>query len=169
MGGLFSLLLLLVVAGCKSTKTVVDAAPGLEDLESFDPAPYPDRPLVPEVTIQHEIPAEILGTTSIRRTRSNEPRMVSGFRIQVSSHRVRTEANQALQQAIAWWTETQVADAENPEQEESSIPVYQDWEQPYWKIRIGNFRARQEATGILSEVRREFPGAFIVPTQVVLE
>ncbi len=88
------------------------------------------------------------------------PRVLAGYRIQVGSSRDRNEANQFLQETIEWWNMTR-------EEEDPSIaPIYIEWEQPYWKVRLGNFRTRQEANRMLSGVRQEFEGAFVVPSPI---
>jgi hypothetical protein len=40
------------------------------------------------------------------------------------------------------------------------------WQQPYYRVRIGRFAGRAEATPALDAVRAQFGDAFIVPEQV---
>ncbi len=50
----------------------------------------------------------------------------------------------------------------------SNIPSYLDYQQPYFKIRIGDFRTKLEAYKVLQEISSEFPGAFIVNDNIEL-
>lgn len=150
----------LAASGCRSSREVVVAPPEVVVGEDFDPEPYVDPPPVLVGDIVHEVPSRLIGgaTSTVRRDPS--PRTVSGYRIQISSHRERAEANLALQETIEWWNLTR-------EDEDPSVaPIYMDWEQPYWKIRVGNFTSRQAANRLLTEVRKQFEGAFVVPSEV---
>ncbi|MDE6397013.1 MAG: SPOR domain-containing protein, partial [Muribaculaceae bacterium] len=35
--------------------------------------------------------------------------------------------------------------------------VYQLFESPFWRVRLGDFRSRNEATEVMEEVKRSFP------------
>lgn len=48
------------------------------------------------------------------------------------------------------------------------IPIYQNYDRPYWKVYVGDFRTKIEAIKSLKKVKREFPAAFIVPDQINL-
>ncbi|MBI3500945.1 MAG: SPOR domain-containing protein [Bacteroidetes bacterium] len=48
------------------------------------------------------------------------------------------------------------------------IPAYLDYQQPYFKIRVGNFRTKLEAYKLLQEISDDFPGAFIVQDDIEL-
>jgi hypothetical protein len=50
----------------------------------------------------------------------------------------------------------------------SNIPAYFDYQQPYFKIRVGNFRTKLEAYRLLQEILLDFPGAFIVQDDIEL-
>lgn len=47
------------------------------------------------------------------------------------------------------------------------VPVYRFYEVPTYKIRVGDFLERRAAEQWLEQHRREFPGAFVVPDQVL--
>ena len=160
--GAFVVLLLVFLSGigCRSSGEVVVAPPEVTIVEDFDPTPYPDPPPVLAGDIVHVLPPQVIGEVAAPARGEATPRSVSGYRIQVGSYRDRTEANQSLQETIEWWNSIQ------EEAESSTTPIYIEWEQPYWKIRIGNFRTRQEANRMLGDVRREFEGAFVVPSTI---
>lgn len=47
------------------------------------------------------------------------------------------------------------------------VSVYRLYEVPTYKLRVGDFLDRQAAEQWLEQHRREFPGAFVVPDQVL--
>ena len=48
------------------------------------------------------------------------------------------------------------------------IPAYLDYQQPYFKIRVGDFRTKLEAYKLLQDISFDFPGAFIVSDDIEL-
>lgn len=49
-----------------------------------------------------------------------------------------------------------------------SSSAYLDYQQPYFKIRVGDFRTKLEAYKLLQEIAADFPGAFIVGDEIEL-
>ena len=49
-----------------------------------------------------------------------------------------------------------------------NTPAYLDYQQPYFKIRVGDFRTKLEAYKFLQEISGSFPGAFIVNDDIEL-
>lgn len=49
-----------------------------------------------------------------------------------------------------------------------SAPAYLDYQQPYFKIRVGDFRTKLEAYKFLQEISGDFPGSFIVSDDIEL-
>ena len=43
------------------------------------------------------------------------------------------------------------------------IPVLLEYEEPYYRIRVGNFRSKLEALKIKHHIRKHFPNAYPVP------
>lgn len=48
------------------------------------------------------------------------------------------------------------------------VSAYLDYQQPYFKIRVGDFRTKLEAYKLLQEISGDFPGAFIVSDDIEL-
>ncbi len=48
------------------------------------------------------------------------------------------------------------------------VDAYLDYQQPYFKIRVGDFRTKLEAYKFLQEILSDFPGAFIVTDEIEL-
>lgn len=46
------------------------------------------------------------------------------------------------------------------------IPCYLVFQEPYYKIRIGDFRTKVEATKVLKEIIAEYPNAFVVEDDI---
>jgi hypothetical protein len=43
------------------------------------------------------------------------------------------------------------------------IPAYLEYEEPYYRVRVGNCRTRLEAIKIKNQISENFPGAYLVP------
>jgi hypothetical protein len=83
-----------------------------------------------------------INTLAIR----NQP----GFRVQVLTTNKRNEATDAKAKAMQLFPEYR---------------SYLEWEAPYFKVRIGDFRTRQEATELRDKLSGQFnAGVFVVPT-----
>lgn len=76
---------------------------------------------------------------------------IEGYRIQIffeSGNNSKSQAN-----------ETRAAFSELFE----DINAYVIFNEPYYKVRVGDFRNRIDAEGALKTISREYPNAFIVP------
>ncbi len=76
-----------------------------------------------------------------------------GFRIQIHFGSERNKAQEVRNDFISSFPET------------GAYLVYQ---QPNFKVRIGDFRTRLEATGFLKKLEARYKSAFIVPDEVKL-
>ena len=43
-----------------------------------------------------------------------------------------------------------------------SVNSYLNYDEPYYKVRVGDFRTRLDATRFLKTIQNEYPSAFIV-------
>lgn len=168
---------LLVLSACSSSRGPVDPDAGNEgpdarveinmaDYEDFDSSAYEEEPPVPSVTIAHDVPAELLEGKVEEQVGATR----QGFRIQLFSSQDKRAADRLVEDVIAWWrNETRygtLADVYpgNP----SPPPVYLDFRQPYYRIRVGDFSSRSEAQAVLRLMETRFAGAFIAPDTVTL-
>jgi hypothetical protein len=100
--------------------------------------------------------------TSTRDLPTDVSGPVRGFQIQIHTTDEKATAENVVAEAQTWW-------ASLDEQEKrrlygsTSMPVEVKWLQPYYRVRMGHFRSREEARGLLSQVAGQFPAAFIVP------
>jgi hypothetical protein len=75
-------------------------------------------------------------------------RFVPGFRILVMSTNDRTKANNAKTKIY---------------QEFPELKAYLMWQAPFLKLKVGDFRTREEAEEYLAEIQRFFPsGVYII-------
>lgn len=173
----FVLLSMLVFAACSASSEVgrevppEDPAPTytLAEFEDFDLAPYPDTPPPREADIDHAVPARLLDGKM--DTRNAGPRNVGGYRIQVYSSQNRNEADAKVEEIMRWWQNAHQSgelDDIYPH-DASEPPVYLVFRQPYYRIRVGNFATRAEATQFQRYIERHFPGAFLLPDTVTLD
>jgi hypothetical protein len=49
------------------------------------------------------------------------------------------------------------------------IPTYYRYEGSYYKIYVGDFRTRRDALKIMGKIKNDFPDAFIVEDNIVIE
>ncbi len=165
--------LLILISACSGpTSTVLVATedtpllPTPAVVEDFDPRPYREVPPPVHAEIRHDAPESLL----LGKADKGQRQMRKGYRIQLLSTRSKEEADQMSAQAIQWWGE---------ERKKGNLawvlsgvngvpPVYQDFSEPYWRVRLGNFVAREAAQQALEAVREHFGGAFIAPSEVRL-
>ncbi len=43
------------------------------------------------------------------------------------------------------------------------VPAYVLYEAPYFKVRVGDYRTKREATSLFNQLNRKFPDAYITP------
>lgn len=159
------LLLLVMAAGCAPSREVVKEEEELPrprevnmaDYEEFDASPYREQPPAADEELTHEVPADLMSG----RTGAGEMIEMQGFRVQVFSSMERGQAEDQRQKLVQWWQENVQQDAEA-----SEVPVVIRYKQPYYRVRIGNFRSRSEAEQFMSRLESAYGGAFVVPDQV---
>ncbi len=74
-----------------------------------------------------------------------------GFRIQVHFGTDRTGANSAKSDIMSKYP---------------SFPSYLSYQQPYFKVCVGDFRTKLEAASALNKIKRDYPGAFVVRDKI---
>ena len=48
------------------------------------------------------------------------------------------------------------------------IPIYLSFKEPNFKVRVGDFRTRNEARGFLKQISIEYPNAFVIKDEIKL-
>ena len=106
-----------------------------------------------------------VGTQEVVIPTETTPIPVRGFQIQIHTTEENTIAHDVAEQATAWLA---TLDRDDLRKMHGSveIPVEIKWLQPYYRVRVGHFRTREEARGMMAMIAEEFPAAFIVPDTI---
>ncbi|MEP7127986.1 MAG: SPOR domain-containing protein [Chitinophagales bacterium] len=88
------------------------------------------------------------------QTFATEKRAVNGFRVQLASNSNRT----VVMDMKSSFT-----------QEYPDASAYLTYQQPQFKLRVGDFEKRVEAIQFLEEIKSSFPSAFVVPDKIILK
>ncbi|MCF0163815.1 MAG: SPOR domain-containing protein [Bacteroidales bacterium] len=81
---------------------------------------------------------------------SNNSREVAGYRVRIffdNSRNARNNANEVMAKFKDAYPDT---------------PAYLDYQNPYFKVTVGNFRTKSDATVFMNALRKSFPNCFIV-------
>lgn len=157
--GIISSLIITLMLSCSSgRKTARDDTPGKESPqydESFDPLRLNEDEIVfkeePKATKQEDKLDQI---DISRKSEQTQDKLIDGFRIQLF-------ATKDIESATIAKKEAQFVFAED------SLNIYVEFDSPYYKLRIGDFREREEAV-MFREVAREkgYSSSWIVKTKV---
>ncbi|MFZ0391289.1 MAG: SPOR domain-containing protein [Calditrichia bacterium] len=151
-------ILLILLAGCATTPRK-EAPPEPEPVEmdeSFDPVKLNNEDLnfsYTKKTVEKVNPADMeLPEVSEKKMESNQE--TDGYRIQIISTKELDNA-------------TNTKDIAGDQFIDLGVNLYMDFDSPYYKVRLGDFRDRVAAEELLKEVRsRGYPKAWIVKTKV---
>lgn len=166
---LASLVLLGACAGSRDARGPAEPADELptpevrmSDFEDFDPSIYRERPPDVAVTVEHDVPDDLMQGTADTGVRST----VQGYRIQVYSTLDKNTAVDQEEDVKAWWRERR--NSAPPGLFGDDLDVNVVYIQPYYRVRLGNFTSRSAADRARSFVTQRFPDAFIVPDTVTI-
>ncbi|MES2619524.1 MAG: hypothetical protein V4615_01645 [Bacteroidota bacterium] len=85
---------------------------------------------------------------------SNKKEFTEGYRIQIMYTDVRDEVYQSKGAMY---------------KEFPDLTSYVEYEQPYYKLRLGDFKSRLESTYFLQQIITLYPGAFIVKDKIKIK
>ncbi len=171
---LFGLIILTACSGPSQTSAQgpdpgddapADDAPGraaVSTVETFDVSAYPVRPPQRTVEVSHEVPRRLMQG----RADEGVQQTVEGYRIQVYSAQDQEASQEFREKVRQWWTKVQDEVPTDLFQEEPPIVI--EYSQPYYRVRIGAFADREEATEALKFVRERFSGAFVARSTVTV-
>jgi hypothetical protein len=166
---IFVFFLATTLAACAALREpAVDPEPepvvehiNMADHEEFDATPF--REEVPSAArIEHDVPQPLMDgdpppTTTVT---------LQGFRIQIFSATDKALADRSVEDAMAWWTS--VRHNAPPGLFSAQLPVHVIYQQPYYRVRIGDFETRAQAERALDFLREQYPGAFLAPDTVTI-
>ena len=78
-----------------------------------------------------------------------------GYRIQIYFGSGRTARNDAYEAKANFLTKF------------ADFPAYVVYQSPFYKVRVGDFRSKREASDLLMKVQRTFPNAYITPLETI--
>lgn len=93
------------------------------------------------------------------------PGPVRGFQIQIHTTEEDLDAHDMAEQATVWLASLD-EDLVRKLNGSTEIPVEIKWLQPYYRVRVGHYRTREQARGMMAKMSEEFPAAFIVPDTI---
>lgn len=138
------LFILLLSSGCAKRQAVTEAVIGEDIL--FEEIKE-DTTEISEITFTEEPEEEL-------ELRATEPKKMLGYRVQISAFKNKTAADQEASRAKL------ILDKY----------VYVEYIMPYYKLRVGNFLTKSDATSYINQVvNKGFKGAFIVETTIIVE
>ncbi len=85
---------------------------------------------------------------------ATEKRAVNGFRVQLASNSNRT----VVMNMKSLFT-----------QEYPEVSSYLTYQQPQFKLRVGDFERRDDAGHFVEQIRGSFPNAFVVPDKIMVK
>jgi hypothetical protein len=137
-------------------------ATAIREYETFDVSAYPLRPPDQTVEVVHQVPTRLL------RGQANEgvKQTVEGFRVQVFSAQDQEAARDFREKVRQWWASVREDAPQDVFRREPPIVI--EYSQPYYRVRIGAFAEREEATEALEFVREEYSGAFVARSTVTV-
>lgn len=146
------LFILLLSFGCAKRQAVTEAVI-VEDI-LFEEIKE-DTTEISEITFTEEPEEDIsIFEEEELELSATEPKKMLGYRVQISAFKNKTAADQEASRAKL------ILDKY----------VYVEYIIPYYKLRVGNFLTKSDATSYLNQVvNKGFKGAFIVETTIIVE
>ncbi|GAB4376548.1 MAG: hypothetical protein Kow0042_22920 [Calditrichia bacterium] len=150
---------LAVLFSCAGSKKAMERPPAEEPAEtmdeSFDPLILNDEDI--QFDTEQKTGAEspsLMETPGPETEKPLENKLVDGFRVQILSTKDLESATRAKHIAMEQFSDL-------------NLRVYLDFGSPYYKVRVGDFKSREEAQQLRDEIRRRgYPKAWIVPSKV---
>jgi hypothetical protein len=79
---------------------------------------------------------------------------ISGYRIQI----FKGSGNSSLENARIFRDEFS--------EDHENIPTYISFQEPYYRLRIGDFRDRLDAINFLRKIKNDYPSAFVIQDEI---
>lgn len=165
--------LLVGIAACAGPMPLTEAPPTdvaaqegpttWPEVETVDVAHYPDVPPTQVLEIEHDVPMALMNSTA------DDGKMVEldGYRIQVFSSSEREEAVR-VEDEVHRWLNGLPAERRAALGLPENVAVYSIYRQPLYRIRVGDFERRDDASRLVPALQRQFPGALVVPDRITV-
>ncbi len=103
--------------------------------------------------VHYIAPASVFKLIQLHRDFNSKIEKTKGYRIQIYAGSSLDIANDAKADFLMSY-------------DDEEYPVYQIWNPPHFRVRVGDFTSRSEAMAQVSNIRKIFPDAFIVSDEV---
>ncbi len=153
-----ALIVVLLVVGCAKKQAVAEESP-LGDVifeeisgDDIDTSSIIFEETLPEETTSTSFLEELEGETT---PFVSEPVKKQGFRVQIAAYTSEMQANSAADRARG----------------SLGRSVYVQYITPYYKVRVGNFTSKYEATQYKNQLRSttSYRDAWVVPSEIIVE
>lgn len=170
----------MVVAGCSGPPQTTDtgtSATGpsdqtadmneqrriaLAEAETFDVSQYPTPKPAREVDVKHQVPVRLMQG----RADEGVTQTIQGFRVQVYSAQDKQSAEEFRERVRVWWNSAKRDAPDEPFA--GQLPIVVEYGQPYYRVRVGAYASREEASEALEYIQKEFADAFVARSQVTV-
>lgn len=136
----------------------------LPQYETFDSDSYPAELVIEEGEPEHLVPVELLDGRASDGLGLNK----SGFRVQIGLVREKINADILVDEVSQLIQGMREEDPENPIFERD-LPIHNIYVQPYFRVRLGDFKNREEAEQLRSFIVAEYPGALVVVDDIAID
>lgn len=134
----------------------------LAEAETFDVAQYPTPKPAREVDVQHQVPVRLMQG----RADEGVTQTIQGYRVQVYSAQDKQSAEEFRERVRVWWNSSK--DEAPDEPFAGRLPIVVEYGQPYYRVRVGAYASREEASDALEFIQQEFADAFVARSQVTV-
>lgn len=158
----------LWLAACASPRTATTelaepeaVARPWSEVETWDVPPLNEEAVVASREVQHAVPDSLMRSVADKGLAMER----AGFRIQVFSSINRRETI-AYEERLLEWLEARSDEDLSDFGIRGADEVYNIFSSPYYRVRLGNFVSRGQATALHNALSRTFPNVLIVPDRV---
>ncbi len=93
---------------------------------------------------------------------------IQGYRIQIMSVSNKTTADTISKQLLDRWESARKGSMSYTYRD--NIPIYIEYYEPFWKIRIGNYKSKPDAENQLKDIKRlGYADAWIVQSMIIVK
>ena len=136
----------------------------LPQYETFDPSPYPSELVEEEGEIEHVVPVELLDG----RAGDGLGVRQRGFRVQVALVVEKISADELVDQVTQLLQQKRLDEPGN-KVFQRELPIYNIYDQPYFRVRLGDFTNRDDAEQLRVQIVSDYPGALVVVDDISID
>ncbi len=134
----------------------------IAEYETFDASEYPVRVPKQTVEVSHAVPRRLMAG----RADEGVKQTVEGYRVQVFSAQDQEAAQKFREKVRQWWERNK--DKAPADLFANETPIVIEYSQPYYRVRIGAFASREDASDALEFIRKAYQEAFVAQSTVTV-